>query len=54
MLHWMNLEKITQKRFELKEEFEREEEEKEKKFIAKYGSDQSKWSEEVWDEYENQ
>ena len=47
------LAKITNKRFDLQEQIEREEEEREKKFNAKYGSDQSKWSDEVLEEYEN-
>ena len=51
------LAKITNKRFDLREQIELEEEkeeEREKKFNAKYGSDQSKWSDKVWEEYENQ
>ena len=43
--------KITNKRFELKNQLDHEVEESDKKFIAKYGADQSKWSEETCDEY---
>jgi len=44
---------IANKRSQTRAKMEREDEEREEKFIAKYGSDKSKWSEEVKEMYEN-
>ena len=42
---------ITSKRFEIKQEIEREEKEREDKFNKKYGVDESKWPEGVADKF---
>jgi len=39
--------KISKKRFDLKEQIELEEKEREEKFIAKFGPDKSKWSKDI-------
>jgi len=42
---------ITSKRFEIKQEIERQEKEREDKFNKKYGADESKWPEGVADKF---
>ena len=42
------LEQLDRKSQEVEEEMER----REPKFLEKYGNDRSKWSEDVWDEYD--
>jgi len=44
---------VLGKRFETRHQIEKEDKEREEKFITKYGSDKSKWSEEVKEMYEN-
>lgn len=44
---------VSNKRFEAREKMEREEKEREEKFITKYGLDKSKWSKDVKEMYDN-
>ena len=48
------LDQIVQKRLKLEAEIEKEKKDFEEKFIQKYGSDQSKWSPEILEMYENE
>ena len=42
------LEQLEKKSLEIEEEMEK----REAKFLEKYGTDRSKWSDEVWEKYE--
>jgi len=44
---------VSGKRFQIRQQNEKEDKEREEKFISKYGSNKSKWSEEVKEMYEN-